>query len=72
MEAILAPTEKKPETEKVTYATSAVDHLRHASFGELAVAGLCAAIGLLGVSITLLIATLWPDCATLIIASMAT
>jgi hypothetical protein len=69
---MMARTEKQPETGKVTYATGAIDHLRHADFGELAVAGLCAAIGLLGVSITFLIATLWPDCATLIIASMAT
>lgn len=56
----------------MTYAANAIDHLRHASLGELAVAGLCAAIGLSGVSITFLFATLWPDCATLIIASMAT
>ena len=56
----------------MTHAASAIDHLRHAGFGELAVVDLCAAIGLSGVSITFLIATLWPDCATLIIASMAT
>jgi hypothetical protein len=70
--AILARTEKEPEAEKVTYATSAIEHLRHAGFDDLAVAGLCAAIGLSGVSITFLIAALWPDCAALIIASMAT
>jgi hypothetical protein len=38
---------------------------------DLAVAALCAAIGLSGVSITFLIASFWPDCAELIIASMA-
>jgi hypothetical protein len=68
----MALTEKEPETEKLTYAASAIDTPRHAGFGELAVAGLCAAIGLSGVSITFLIATLWPYCATLVIASMAT
>jgi len=68
----MAPTEKEAGDQKVTYAASAIDHLRHAGFGELAVVDLCAAIGLSGVSITFLIATLWPDCATLIIASMAT
>jgi hypothetical protein len=68
----MARTEKEPEIEKVTYAISAIEHRRHAGFGDLAVAGLCAAIGLSGLSITFLIASLWPDCAALIIASMAT
>ncbi|HTZ67273.1 MAG TPA: hypothetical protein VMB83_07370 [Roseiarcus sp.] len=68
----MAPTGKEPETEKLTYAASAIDNPRHAGFGDLAVASLCAAIGLSGVSITFLIASLWPDCAALIIASMAT
>jgi hypothetical protein len=53
-------------------AASAIDQPRHAGFGELAVAGLCAAIGLSGMSITFFIANLWPGCATLMIASMAT
>lgn len=72
MRAIMAPAEKEPEVQKLAYVASAIDQLRHAGFGELAVVGLCAAIGLSGVSITFLIASLWPDCATLIIASMAT